>query len=195
MAPLEKNQTFQEKKTIFSSVKRIWRHECLWKKFWIAKLVYRNRSCSTILFVFHYLFFSCTLDCFWYNTLVMEMQTSKKIDFLMIRRNSFPIKDGVHSLISKHTEFFITCDFFIQKKGFYGPKGSIMCQVVLIEWEIIMIIKNSSHLYWSFLLKNSKYFTYMELYFPLCRKSIFGRMLTHQEAIGNGFIIPRCQAV
>lgn len=70
----------------------------------------------------------------------------KKKDFLMIRRNSFPIKDGVHSLMSKHTEFFITCDIFYSEKGFYGPTGSIMCQVVLIEWEIIMIIKNSSHL-------------------------------------------------
>lgn len=146
MAPLEKIQTFQEKKTIFSSVKRIWRNECLWKKFWIAKLVYRNISCSMILFVFNYLFFSWTLNCFRYNTLVMEMQTSKKKDFLMIRRNSFPIKDGVHSLMSKHTEFFITCDIFYSEKGFYGPTGSIMCQVVLIEWEIIMIIKNSSHL-------------------------------------------------
>lgn len=63
----------------------------------------------------------------------MEMQTSKKIDFLMIQRNSFPIKDGVHSLISKHTGFFITCDIFYSEKRFYGPKESIMCQVVLIE--------------------------------------------------------------
>jgi hypothetical protein len=65
------------------------------------------------------------------------------------------------------------------------PKGNIICQIILNEQEIIMTLI-IAEIYPGFsFLKNSKHSTYIEMYFPPCRKNIFRRTLTHQEARGK----------